>query len=430
MKKKKKQFFKFRDKTLLNLNINLFSKHFSDHSKNFSYLDNDSWFRSKKFNNNNSCNKLMFFNDQLEAVEYKSKKIVLLPTKIQKNILLNWMKACITMYNSTIAFFKKCRFNNQSLSNYISFYKVRDLLKKEKEHIIELYPNLNVHVLDLAIKEACKNLKANLTKGTKFRLRYIKQSKPTRIIHLEKDMFKSGTSFCTSTFGKVFKNTSNYNYKNVKCDSTIQYNSVTDRFTLYVPIEIKQSHNKNCKNSISLDPGTRKFLTGYSNEGCFEFGINLKSKLSKILKKIDLMQSLEKKKAEMKWREKITNLIDDMHWKIIKYLTDNYFEIMIGNLSTKEISKNENLNDMTKRLAYSMRLYVFKQRLKYKCYVLGKNYKEVSEAYTSKLCSRCGEYNDIKGSENYMCNFCDYKIDRDMNGAKNIMMMNIKYAIK
>ena len=41
---------------------------------------------------------------------------------------------------------------------------------------------------------------------------------------------------------------------------------------------------------------------------------------------------------------------------------------------------------------------------------------------TSKLCSKCGAYNDVKGSKVYECSECGLKIDRDVNGAKDISM--------
>ncbi len=34
-------------------------------------------------------------------------------------------------------------------------------------------------------------------------------------------------------------------------------------------------------------------------------------------------------------------MINDMHWKTINYLTDNYKTILIGNLSTKNIVEKD-----------------------------------------------------------------------------------------
>ncbi len=64
---------------------------------------------------------------------------------------------------------------------------------------------------------------------------------------------------------------------------------------------------------------------------------------------------------------RINNKVNDMHWKVIKYLVSNNAKILIGNLSTKGIvnNKTSTLNSNTKRVGLVMSLY--KERLKYKC---------------------------------------------------------------
>ena len=96
-------------------------------------------------------------------------------------------------------------------------------------------------------------------------------------------------------------------------------------------------------------------------------------------------------------------------------------------MSTKSIvNNNKNLTKRTKEIAMLMRLYVFKQRLQYKCKLKNIGYKEVDEAYTSKTCTNCGYKNDNLGSaEIFKCSKCKYKVDRDINGARNILLRNI-----
>lgn len=73
-----------------------------------------------------------------------------------------------------------------------------------------------------------------------------------------------------------------------------------------------------------------------------------------------------KRKAENKKYRKIQNQINDLHWKSINYLTNNYDEIIIGKLSISNIIQNP-INKNVKRIASLMRSYVFRERLKYKC---------------------------------------------------------------
>lgn len=67
--------------------------------------------------------------------------------------------------------------------------------------------------------------------------------------------------------------------------------------------------------------------------------------------------------------------------------------------------------------------YKFKQRLIWKCNLTGTNLKIVNESYTSKTCTGCGWINKDLGNKNiFKCLKCNLKIDRDINGARNILI--------
>src|SRR5690606_8719719 len=47
----------------------------------------------------------------------------------------------------------------------------------------------------------------------------------------------------------------------------------------------------------------------------------------------------------------------------------------------------------------------------------------VNEAYTSKTCGSCGCLNErLGGSKHFHCPHCHFHIDRDVNGARNILI--------
>jgi len=55
----------------------------------------------------------------------------------------------------------------------------------------------------------------------------------------------------------------------------------------------------------------------------------------------------------------------------------------------------------------------------------------VNERYTSKTCSRCNSKNTIRtGQGQFNCHNCNYQLDADLNGAKNIGKRLIEYALK
>ena len=45
-----------------------------------------------------------------------------------------------------------------------------------------------------------------------------------------------------------------------------------------------------------------------------------------------------------------------------------------------------------------------------------------TEEYTSQTCGHCGKTKKMGGLEVYHCDSCQIKIDRDVNGARNILL--------
>jgi len=376
----------------------------------------------------------------------KCEKIKIYPTIKQKDILISWMNCYIKMYNETISIFKRYRMRKKNLTRnckkirtYHMKYKKEKIIKNSQLLKYNSSTKVNSHVLDYAIKQACSNYKSCLTNLRRnnikhFRLRYLKQTKRNKIIIIEKAFVaKNINTFCSKIFTENFKWDNDFKLKNIKKDFIIHYDNLTGEFYLLNPVEDKTYKSNNKKNTISLDPGIRKFMVGFTNNKTVEICTNLKKRINKLFKKIDNVKNENKsikRKVEQHYYKKIKNTIYDMHWKVIKYLTDNYENILIGNLSTKSIIRNRPgnyLNKNTKRIASFMRLYVFKQRLQFKCLERKIGFKEIDEAYTSKTCSKCGYLNyNLGGNEIFKCKNCKYKIDRDINGARNILINSME----
>jgi putative transposase len=87
------------------------------------------------------------------------------------------------------------------------------------------------------------------------------------------------------------------------------------------------------------------------------------------------------------------------------------------------VGEKNNIPDMIKRLGNLYNIYDFKQKLKYKCYSTKTNYKEVDESFTSKCFCNCSNYKkDLGASKIYNCTKSGMVLDRDINGAKNILL--------
>ena len=406
---------------------------------NLSYknIDTHSCFNMEIGNNteHHDHKKHSFNYDDLNDVSYKCDKIFLVPSSEQKQILLCWMDAYIKMYNQTIKFFKQSYINKSKIKT--NFQTVRTKYMKSIKEDICKKVNINKHILDYAIKDACTSYKSALTnlkrKNIKhFRLRYIKVTKKQKIIKIEKLLFsKDHNTFCGSILGKKINTTDNSNFKNVKTDCTLLYKH--NKFVLLVPTKVEKDDNNIIKKfrTVAIDPGIRTPYTCYTEKHVLSIGSNMQNETKKYLKQIDninksKLSGKKKEKAIEKRYYKIENKIDEMQWKTIEYLTKNYNTILMGNMSTHNIVQT-NLNKMTKRIAHLMKFYIFNERLKYKCSLTNTKYRYVNEKYTSKTCTFCGNIkNDLGANKVYNCYKCNKIIERDVNGARNIYLVDLK----
>jgi putative transposase len=98
-------------------------------------------------------------------------------------------------------------------------------------------------------------------------------------------------------------------------------------------------------NYISIDPGIRTFLNCTTNNSYIEIGNNIKDKLKNEILRFEKINLIQKNKIKNRYlkiiRLKIKNKVNDTHWKIINYLTNNYKTIIIGKWSTKSIISND-----------------------------------------------------------------------------------------
>jgi IS605 OrfB family transposase len=176
---------------------------------------------------------------------------------------------------------------------------------------------------------------------------------------------------------------------------------------------------------IALDPGVRKFLVGYDPGGETIFvGEGAREELTSLLHVIDGKQS-RKEDTYLDWK-KVKNMVKELHWKTISFLTENYDSIIYPEFKVSEMMKGHQLTREVKRQMQAFSFFQFKEKLIYKCKQHKKKLYIVDESYTSRTCSNCGFLkNNLKGAEVYKCTKCKAILDRDVNGAKNIFLKNI-----
>lgn len=414
----------------------------------FTRVKNNTWFDIYKFVSKKD-NKFAYdrtYKFDVPDEIHKCLKIKLFPNKEQRDTLNNWFNAYSKMYNETIKFLKEhfAKNKNEKMT-FINFKQIRtkhlkqirdNIMDKSKKISNDKKKYIRVHILDGAIKLACANYKTALTNFNAgrikhFRIRYWRNNKRTKVLDIEKTFVKHDT-ICKNVFGMIkYKcdyDMEDFKLDNIEHESKIHYDRKTNQYTLLVPIIANKLKNKSKNEIISLDPGLRKFMTGISENEVIKIGDNCKAKLEKYFKKKDKtmknkkFSNKKKKKIERMCNRKIKNYVTELHWKTIKYLTSNYKTILIGDMSAKNIVSNSgSLGKMNKRIINALSFYQFRQRLEYKCQLNGNVYRKIHEAYTSKVCSKCGYYHTKLGSnETYECPECKNKIDRDINGCRGI----------
>jgi len=345
---------------------------------------------------------------------------------------------------------KKTNPNKKPKKNWkpiVDYYVIRKELKALKKKLIKKMkakkiPTTPVHVLDGAIKRAVANYKSALTNYFNgnikhFRVRYYKYKRDFYNLYIEPIYIKKNGDI--SGLGKLelydieTKEEYQLEKEKIKKEFILQYNKEEGGYFICIVNSRKNNDTKEKSEFISIDPGIKPFLTGVSDRNITVID-DSKGEIKKLLEKIDKRNKIKKgknlgkkgvekkkRKYEKRINKKIKNKVNDMHWKTIQYLTSNYKEILIGDMSVKGItSKKSNLNAMSKRVILKFSVFQFKQRLARRCEELNILYREINEYRTSKTCSICGKMNEIGMSKNYKCIHCETEWQRDVNGARCI----------
>lgn len=218
-------------------------------------------------------------------------------------------------------------------------------------------------------------------------------------------------------------------------------------YFITVPSKCVNNINVNTNKVVSLDPGVRTFNSYYSNESCGELGKGSARRILRIQKHNDALQDkLSKttkvskvkgiKKAIKKSNIKVKNLIDELHWKTASFLTKNFDKIIIPKFNVRKMTTKtkmvngklvkSTLHKSTKRMMLTLSHYKFRMRLVYKAKRNNSSVMFTTEEYTSQTCTCCGKLHpNLGGNKIFKCPSCNVVVDRDLNGARNIMIRTL-----
>jgi len=389
----------------------------------------NSWFDIKEHKNHSYNKKRHKRNINVDYID--TLKIKLELTDKQKEIIFKWLDDCIDVYNMTNEHLKNI-LTNQNYKKELNFINLRKELNENIRKICKIN-NFDKNTADYAVKhciEMYKSAFSNHKNISKFNIRNLEKNKRRKNLVIQPNAIsKKFNSIFSSKLNEV---KSSLPLKTITKNSILQYDSFKKTFIIITPKDknetIKLKQHKKC----GIDIGVRTFLTTYSKNACYEIGVNTNMIIDRINKRLDNIQkskdmnkiSTEKyNKLNYKYRDKLDNLIKDMHNKTANYLLSCYETIIIGKVSTKKMVSNltGNLHDIVKRRLMALSHYRFRMKLHSMSKKFGSIIIETNEYLTSKCCSNCLNIKDNLGSAKiYECEKCNMILDRDINASINI----------
>ena len=186
---------------------------------------------------------------------------------------------------------------------------------------------------------------------------------------------------------------------------------------------------------VALDPGVRTFITYFSETDCGKIGHQAFGRIQRLCHHLDDLISrttLEPdrkrrrnmRKAQARLRQRIVNLVDELHWQVARWLTGDYRLILLPTFETRDMTKRagRKIRSKTARMMLSFRHYEFKRRLRWKAWQRGALVVDVNEAYTSKTRSWDGTVKSNLGGGAVIRDEAGFGMDRDVNGARGIFL--------
>ena len=332
-------------------------------------------------------------------------------------------------------------------------------------------------VLADEVRVYCSNLKSCLTNKKNgniphFQLRERQSRRDFKTLLIpSKSVIKGG--FYKSYLGPI-KNFRDLVPEKVTCDCRLVYDRKAKKFYLTIPRYHDKKLNPDKKPLWVGDPGEVVFMSYYAMDEYGYMGENMKIPLLKYRNAISVLQRILSKRVNKKgqplrnrrrlkerinaYHRRIRNLVKELHNQIAIHLCRTYHTIMIPKFATQDMvshktqmrrnkemiqkitseekdpdkikerlkmfSRRNRLNAKVSFVLNALSHYKFQQHLLHKAEEHGCRVVFVTEEYTSKTCGRCGRIGAVFKEREKRCDHCGYRMNRDINGARNILIKN------
>ena len=187
-------------------------------------------------------------------------------------------------------------------------------------------------------------------------------------------------------------------------------------------------------NSIGIDVGLKSLITTSDDEQVSppKYFRQSESKLTKAQRQLSRKKkkSLNRNKQRInvaKIHRKIRNQRKDFNHKLSRSLVNRYDHIIFEKLQIRNMVKNHHLaKSISDASWYQLILFT-----SYKAEWAGRLVEQVNPRNTSKICSVCGNIQDMPLSERtYICPDCGNIMDRDLNASINIKLRAVGTTVQ
>lgn len=359
----------------------------------------------------------------LENTLRKSKKTRIYPTTEQKKTIKHWFGVSRFVFNKTVEYLQQ----PETKANW----------KAIKTNIIQSLPDwakpVPYQIKSIAIKDACtavSNAKKKYKQtGQVQRVKFRSRKDRSQSCYIPKSAITELGIYHT-ILGKIHYTES---LPGKFGDSRLVFHHGC--YYLTIPHEVPQVASDNQGRLVALDPGVRSFLTLFSPDSFGWIGNQDIGRIQRLCQHLDDLISRSsriKSKAKQRHRkacdrlrQKIRNLIDELHHKVAKFLVENFDIILLPTFEVSEmvLKNSRKIRSKSVRQMLNWAHYRFKMFLKHKAFEYNKTVIDCCEAYTSKTVSWTGEIiHNLGGRKVIQSKIDNQKMNRDINGARGIFL--------
>ena len=356
------------------------------------------------------------------------------PTKSQVAILNRQLDLCRWVYNETLALRKNAWENEDRTISYFESKRMLPVWKESKPELTEVYSQVLQEVVqrvDLAFKAFFRRVKSGEEPGyPRFKGRNWYDS----LTYPQSGFAFKDNVLHLSKIGDI-KVWLHRKVEGTIKRLTIKRSSTKKWYVSFLVEDAPKDAVPDSEKAVGIDVGISNFAV--FSDGTFvanqRYLAACEEKLAKAQSKKDKLphKSPERRKAAKKVShiyERLGNLRDNFAHQLSHQIVNDYGIICLEDIDIKNlIEKKPYMAKSVLDASWNR----FRTYVTYKAESAGRKVVLVNPAYTSQMCSCCGQ--TVKKDLSvrvHSCPYCGLSMDRDLNAAKNILRLGLQSVAK